>query len=157
HLDVGRRPRCRHQPCPRVGAKSMQRLITLIHRLDYHLYRTFQSIQGVFFPLLVVLALATLSLGFIGNIQLAEQRGWVHSWQDDLYRTLRLFTLEGPATNDPIPWSLDLARFLAAAFTFSTVLSVVGAVFYGQLQATRLWLLGHHHVVLAGLGEKGVK
>ncbi len=35
------------------------------------------------------------------------------------------------------------------------MISLLGKVFFGQIQAMRLWVLGRRHVILCGLGEKG--
>ena len=71
-----------------------------------------------------------------------------------LYLTLQLFALEGDWTNDvaDLPWTLELARFLAPITTVGSLLFV----FASQLRVTvanRLLRFARDHVVTVGLSE----
>lgn len=72
-------------------------------------------------------------------------------WRDVLYRTLRLFLLEGgEGTHVPIP--LDIARFLAPIVAGYAALSGLASLFRDRFQQMRIpWM--RDHVVICGLGE----
>jgi hypothetical protein len=70
-----------------------------------------------------------------------------------LYATLRLFVFEGPL-GGPLPWAVEIARFLAAAVTASAAIGAVLSVVGPHLLRWRVrrW---SGHVVVAGLGPEG--
>ena len=130
---------------------------TAQHALDYHLFQLLHRAGRVWLGLLVALALIALVLGTVGYHQYGAGRNPPPSAANDLYQALQLFVVSTPTFNAPPPIALDSARFLAAVVTFSTVISVLGKVFFNQIQAMRLWVLGRRHVILCGLGAKGIK
>ena len=72
---------------------------------------------------------------------------------DVFYLALQLFPLQSGAVS-PVPWELQVARFLAPAVTAYTAAKALAAIFYGRLQSLRLWS-ARNHVVVCGLGRKG--
>jgi hypothetical protein len=108
----------------------------------------------------LVLALATIAvfvLGTIGFQQYMAGHGREGSVIDSLYRTLTLFELDGYDVEPPIPWAMEVARFLAPVLVGYAVFRGVMAVFRGQLELAGIRLLTRGHVVVAGLGEMGFR
>src|SRR5918992_2595484 len=103
---------------------------------------------------LAVLFLLALALGIAGFRRYFDAVGEERSLADVVYLALRLFPLESGDVAPPVPWELNVARFLAPAVALSAALQALAAVFSEQLQAlrARLW---RGHVVVCGLGEKG--
>jgi voltage-gated potassium channel Kch len=109
---------------------------------DYHWY------------VLALLFLVALALGIVGFRRHGDASGQGRSFADVLYLALRLFPLESGDVRPPVPWELNVARFLAPAVALSAALQALAAVFRDELQAlrARFW---RGHVVVCGLGEKG--
>ncbi len=110
----------------------------------------------------LVLALGTVAvfvLGTIGFQQYASlpQHHTEPSVLNSLYRTLVLFELGGYEVEPPIPWALEIARFLAPLLVGYALFRGVLAVFRNQLQLAGIRLLTRRHVVVAGLGEIGFR
>jgi voltage-gated potassium channel Kch len=133
----------------RSGKSARQRRLGPRRRLslrslwaDYHWY------------LLAVLFLLALALGMVGFRRHFDASGDDRSFADLLYLALRLFPLESGDVAPPVPWELNVARFLAPAVALSAALQALAAVFRDELQAlrARFW---RGHVVVCGLGEKG--
>jgi voltage-gated potassium channel Kch len=103
---------------------------------------------------LSLLFLLALALGIDGFRRHFEASGEDRSFSDVVYLALRLFPLESGDVPPPVPWELNVARFLAPAVALSAALQALAAAFSEQLQAlrARLW---REHVVVCGLGEKG--
>jgi hypothetical protein len=73
-----------------------------------------------------------------------------------LYRSLRLFVLHGDPFDEPIPWPLQVGRFLAPAATMVTAIAALGGLLRHQFQLVGVRVLGPQ-VVVCGLGRKGVQ
>ena len=103
---------------------------------------------------LALLFLLALALGIIGFQQHFDASGGDRSLVDAVYQALRLFALESGDVPPPVPWELNVARFLAPTIALSAALQALAAVFREQLQAVRVrfW---RRHVVVCGLAEKG--
>lgn len=100
-------------------------------------------------PILIPVVLV-FALGFLG----VGQAGFGGDLSTRLYLTLQLFALEGDWTNGiaDLPWTLELARFLAPVTTLASLLFV----FASQLRVTvanRLLRFARDHVVTVGLTE----
>lgn len=108
----------------------------------------------------LVLALATIAvfvLGTVGFQQYMSGHGRQGSVIDSFYRMLTLFELDGYDVEPPIPWTMEVARFLAPALLGYAVFRGVMAVFRSQLELAGIRLLTRGHVVVAGLGEMGFR
>lgn len=108
----------------------------------------------------LVLALATIAvfvLGTIGFQQYMSGHDRQGSVIDSFYRTLTLFELDGYDVEPPIPWAMEVARFLAPALLGYAVFRGVMAVFRSQFELAGIRLLTRGHVVVAGLGEMGLR
>lgn len=105
-------------------------------------------------PLLALAALAAVALGTVGFERHLGALGESRPVTDLLYLALQLFTLESGALRGPLPWQLELARFLAPALAVYTAVQALAVVFRQQLQTLRVRHL-RRHVVVCGLGRKG--
>ena len=105
------------------------------------------------------MALATVVLGTVGfaRAAMAGPGGLaalgLAGWLDAFYRTLQLFVLERPEIS-PLPWEIELARFLAPGISVFTAVKALLVLFREQLDLVRLGRL-KRHVVICGGGEKG--
>ncbi len=76
------------------------------------------------------------------------------SWLDKAYFTGQLFTIESGSVKGPLPWSLEIARFLAPVAAAFALLNAILTSF--SFQISRLWLrVVGRHIIVGGLGEKG--
>ena len=107
---------------------------------------------------LVTLGLAgvALVLGSVGFWRHFALRGEPRSLLDIFYLTVQLFMLESGGVSGPLPWQLELARFLAPMVAAWTVVKGLAVIFREQLQMLRLARTSDH-VVVCGLGRKGLQ
>lgn len=97
-----------------------------------------------------VLAPTALLLGYVGYRSLSELE---LTRIDALFRSLQLFVLDSSVQPDRVPWTLELARFLAPlSVVFATVLALA-AILRDQYHRLRIALTARDHVVLIGLGR----
>ncbi|MHB8765169.1 MAG: hypothetical protein ACYDA8_12670, partial [Deferrisomatales bacterium] len=97
-------------------------------------------------------AVAAGALGFVG---FTEHFGARRPALDSLYLTLQLFTLDGGSLAGPLPWTLELARFLAPALTVCAAVKAGAVLFRDQLRALRA-RSRRGHAVVCGLGSMGL-
>jgi hypothetical protein len=90
-------------------------------------------------------------LGYLGFRALEGGR----SFWDTLYLSLQLFPLQSGAVPPPVPWQLEVARFLAPAVLAATAVGAVLALLHEQLESLSVRRL-RGHVVVCGLGERGL-
>jgi len=105
-------------------------------------------------PAIGALFIAAVILGWIGFDHNMAALGQPGSFPDKLYLSLQLFVLQSGAVPPPVPWQLDVARFLAPAVTAYATLSAVAAVFGEQISGLRA-RRSSGHVVVCGLGRLG--
>ncbi len=108
----------------------------------------------------VVLAILTIAVFVFGTIGFQQYMHLHHRHSeviDSFYRTLTLFELDGLDVEPPIPWAMELARFLAPVIVGYAVFRGVVTVFRNQLQLVGIRFLVRDHVVIAGLGETGFR
>src|ERR1035437_7889382 len=104
--------------------------------------------------LIVALFVAALTLGWIGFDLNSKSLGEPGSFLDNLYRTLQLFIIHSGAVAQPVPWQLEIARFLAPAVAAGATLRALAALLGEQLAAARVRFYSNH-VVVCGLGRLG--
>jgi len=107
-------------------------------------------------PLFGAMVVVAFVLGFIGfrlyfEGQLAQQGA-----TDSAYLSLQLFVLHSIHVPGPVPWQLNVARFLAPATTGTAIAVAMAAIFREELEEVRL-RLRKQHVVVCGLGERGMR
>ncbi len=106
-------------------------------------------------PVIAALFTVAVVLGWIGfdqNLAALNQPG---SFLDKLYLSLQLFVLQSGAVAPPVPWQLEVARYLAPAATAYATVSAVVAVLDERIAAIRSRRAADH-VVVCGLGRLGV-
>ncbi len=94
-------------------------------------------------------------LGYIGFKEYYEIVGEQRGFWDVLYSDLQLFPLQSGLTTGPVPWQLNVARFLAPAVTTVTAAAAIAALLSERLRLARLRYL-RDHTVVCGLGRKGL-
>ena len=99
------------------------------------------------------LTVVAVVLGYIGFERLPEGDQW--SFWDSFHRSVQLFVLESGGVQPPVPWQLEVARFLAPAVTVAAAGLALVALFREQLRLFLAKLPGRRPMVVAGLGEKG--
>ena len=105
-------------------------------------------------PLLLVTALLSLALGYVGFAKSAAARGDQLSRTDLLYLTLQLIAMESGMNSRPVTLELEIARLLIPALTAYTALAALALIFREQAQILRLRFV-RDHIIIAGLGRKG--
>ena len=107
-------------------------------------------------PLFLVFVGVAAMLGWVGYAEYMTRLGQHPSASDLSYRVVNLFFLGTASVIPPVPWQLDVARWLAPAIaayaTFRAVRAVLGAR-WSRLRAG--WYSGH--VVICGLGPVGAR
>jgi len=111
--------------------------------------------QDMKWPILIVLAIVSFVLGYIGFASYAAARGENPTFLDLVYQTLQLVSMNSGLVPGPINWQLQAARFLIPALTVFTALSALALIFSEQVQVIKLWRI-KNHVIICGLGRKGV-
>jgi hypothetical protein len=97
---------------------------------------------------------AALVLGWIGFDLNARAANQPSSVLDNLYRSFQLFIIHSGDVPAPIPWQLEVARFLAPGVAAAATLSTLAALLGEQLTAIRIRFYANH-VVVCGLGGLG--
>jgi hypothetical protein len=100
------------------------------------------------------LFLVALVLGWIGFDINARVLGQPGSFLDNLYRSLQLFIIHSGAVASPVPWQLEIARFLAPAVAAGATLSAMVHLLGERLSGIRVRFYSNH-VVVCGLGRLG--
>jgi hypothetical protein len=103
----------------------------------------------------LALSLAVLALALVGEYRY-DPAAFRAEPLEQLYRGIQVFTMEMDwATRRPLPWELELARFLAPMVTFvSLVLVFVRGAWLGIVHA--LLRFRRDHVVVVGLNGLGL-
>lgn len=104
---------------------------------------------------LAALTVVALVLGIVGFERLPEGPRW--SFGDSLMRSIQLFVFESNAPAPPIPWQLEIARFLAPAITAYAAVLAGLALFRDELRRLAIRLRARDHTIVAGLGGKGFR
>lgn len=104
--------------------------------------------------ILGVATVAAFVLGYIGASELLTETlpPNVHkNFSDAAYMSLKDFVLENDE-KPPLPWQLEVARYLAPAVAGWATISALGLLFRDRVQQLKIpWMRGH--VVICGLGE----
>jgi hypothetical protein len=100
-----------------------------------------------------LLAIATAAFGTVGFAQCRNASGELNSLANSFFLSLRLFSLGTSIVEGPVPWLLQLARFLAPALTFMAVAKTLAGIFRSELRGFRL-ARSRGHIVICGAGAK---
>lgn len=101
----------------------------------------------------VAAALTALVLGVIGY----GRQNPKLSPADRFYAAIQLFSMSGGANEPPIPWPLEIARWLAPLTIAYAVLRTLSTIFLREWTQARIWLFFRRHVIVCGLGEAGLR
>lgn len=102
-------------------------------------------------PLIIFLALVSVGLGTLGFYKYYR----TYSVLDCFYAALQLISMDSGGVQPPVPWELQISRFLSPLVAASTFVLALVEIFRDQAQLFRL-ALTRDHVVICGLSQKGV-
>ena len=105
--------------------------------------------------ILFVIGAVALTLGVIGFHKYFLLTGEQKSLATAIYNALWLFTIEPGNLVSPIPWELEVARWLSPAIAMYAILLGFAAIFRDQVRLLSLRFL-RNHVIICGLGQKGM-
>jgi len=95
-------------------------------------------------------------LGYIGFKKYNISVGEPQTFLNNMYLTFQLFTLESGAVAGRVPWELEVARILAPIVPAWTLIKALALLFREHIYMLRLRFY-KNHVVVCGLGRKGLK
>lgn len=95
-----------------------------------------------------------LILGTIGYSSLLLD-GEPASFMNAMYLSVQLFVLNTPTFSEPVPWTLEIARWLAAGSTGLVLFNAVVHLFQNERDRMLLNRMKNHAVV-CGLGRRGM-
>jgi len=113
-------------------------------------------LQDIKWPLLGLIWVIALTLGYIGFKNHALAAGRYGTGFDYFYRTLQLIVLQSGDVAGIVPWQLDAARFLLPVLAGYTAIHAFVAIFRYQWQLLRTFFF-RNHLVICGLGERGMR
>jgi len=100
--------------------------------------------------------LVALVAGLVGFYKLSIQYKQDQSWSDLVYQTLHLPFMPSDLVGKDMNKWLDVARFLAPLMALLTGLQALALLLGDRIQGFKLRHLCRGHVVICGLGRKGV-
>lgn len=101
------------------------------------------------------MTVAVVLLGCVGfRLQLLKENKAVE-WLDLILKSCQLFVLQ-ISVEPPMPWPLNLARIVAPLVAGYTALQALTELLANESQSFRLRFV-RQHVVIAGLGRKGLR
>lgn len=98
----------------------------------------------------LTLAPCALVLGYIGYRSLETPS---LTRLDALFASIQLFSLETSISLNHVPWTLNVARFMAPLAVLYAAVATVFAVLRDQVERATVGALARRHVVLIGLGQ----
>jgi len=102
--------------------------------------------------LAAALGVGALVLGFLGWRNVSQSGS---SAFDDLYRSLQLFAFEWTNPEGKVPWTLDVARFLAPLAVAYSAVATFLALARDRSQRAYVRAFARRHFVVIGLGGTG--
>lgn len=132
-----------------------RRLSELLSRLARRVGLTIIAIEQHAWLVVAVLAVVALMLGSWGFQRHLEATQQPATWSGSIYLALQLFTMNSGGIVGPIPWSLEVARFLAPVVAAGAAARALALFFYSGFQTGLLRLFGHDHIIVCGVGRKG--
>lgn len=110
--------------------------------------------------IVILVAAVSFLAGTVGFMQYwpLAYHGQHCGWLNALYRSLQLFTLESGFDEQQVglPPLLEFARFAAPVAAGYTAVKAILGLLRDQTVGLRLWWM-QRHVVICGLGEKGIR
>ena len=108
-------------------------------------------LHDIQWPLIIFLGLASIVLGSLGFWRYYKN----YSLLDSFYASLQLISMNSGGVEPPVPWELQIARFLSPLVAAYTFFFALVEIFRNQSQLFHLSLTSNH-VVICGLSQKGV-
>jgi hypothetical protein len=112
-------------------------------------------LKNIRISFLLFLGVLSVILGTIGYQKRIILTGIQGNFGSSLYGAFQLLQLNGGNLPKPIPWELEVARWLAPAVAMYTVLLGLTKLFRREWQGLRLKFISNH-IIICGLGEKGI-
>ncbi len=106
-------------------------------------------------PVVGALALVAFSLGAWGFARKSIETDQPLYWLDILFQSVQLFVLQ-LSLQSPMPWQLNVARWLAPLVAGYTAIQALSELLAEEFLGLRLRLWGRGHVIICGLGRKGM-
>lgn len=102
-----------------------------------------------------LLWLVALLLAYVGFQKYAAATGLSFSPLDLTYLTLQLVSMNSGNVEPPVPWQLEVARFLLPVLAAWTAARALASVFHDRWQQFLVRTVWRNHVVICGLSQKG--
>ncbi len=112
--------------------------------------------QSIKWPVIGGFLLFGLILGYMGFNLHATAIGEDSTGADFVYRSIRLIGFRSGDVKGPLSWQLEVSRFLVPLLAAYAAIQGLIALFHDQWQQLRVRFL-KNHVVLCGLGERGLR
>ncbi len=106
-------------------------------------------------PFLTIFIVTSFVIGFIGFQKYSLLSGSGYNVFSSIYASLELFKFSGGALSTPIPWELEVARWLSPLLAAYAVVFSIAVLFKNQLGEMSVTFY-NRHVVICGLGKKGL-
>ena len=106
--------------------------------------------------LIGIAALLSFGLGLWGFERYYANLDQPQTTWTNVYATMQLFLTTSTRVQDPIPWQLNVARFLAPIVASMAAVAGLLLLFREQLQRFRISRL-RNHIIVCGMGEKGTR
>lgn len=104
------------------------------------------------FTLLAILGVVGFAFGVVGLLETQANNHSPSSLLNAIYHALQLFLFDSPFFEQPVPWALQLGRFLCGLTTIAAVISVVLTMLSTSLRGV-LWRLWGGHTLIIGPGR----
>ncbi len=102
-----------------------------------------------------LLWIVALILGYAGFAAHTSTAGQPAAPLDLVYLTLQLISMNSGAVEPPVPWPLQVGRFLIPLLAAWTVVRALATVFHDRWQQFLVRTTWRNHVVICGLSRKG--
>lgn len=104
---------------------------------------------------IAVLWAFALLLAYVGFQRHATLTGQAYSPLDLIYLTIQLISMNSGNVEPPVPWQLEVARFLLPVLAAWTAAKALASIFRDRWQQFLVRTTWRNHVVICGLSEKG--
>ena len=99
----------------------------------------------------------TLCLGATGFVLLVAETSAPVYLPDVLYDAMQLFFLNFDQKKSPLPWQLEIARWMAPALSAYAIYKGLESILRDRFERLKVLLRYHDHVILCGLSRKSLK
>jgi hypothetical protein len=100
--------------------------------------------------------LVSMVLGYVGFYKYSLSTSESSTVLDLIYRSIQLMVFESGDVEGGVPWQLEIARFLMPAVAGYAAIQAILSIYRDQWQIYRIRYL-KNHLILCGLGERGLK